>query len=95
MISAFQAIISSFMILLILVSIFIYTHSTMELNEITLSNGNKTIIFQEMAHIASPSFYKTVDNNKMNYSKEGYYYVFEYSDPEFVALEQMEVRSRK
>ena len=46
--------------------------------EITISNWEKTIVFQEMSHIWSQNFYTKVKNNLENYKKSGFVYFFEW-----------------
>lgn len=44
----------------------------------TLSNGEKTLIFQAMSHIWSQNFYASVKQNIANSKKDGYVYYFEW-----------------
>jgi hypothetical protein len=43
----------------------------------TISNGEKTIIFQTMIHIATPEFYQTVQQNIFDAKAQGYVYFYE------------------
>lgn len=48
------------------------------MNQIEISNGSQTLKFQEMAHMGSPSFYKTIVDD-IKYNKErGYVLYFEW-----------------
>lgn len=46
--------------------------------EYTLSNWDKTVVFQWMAHIWSNNFYNTIINNIKNYKQQGYVLFFEW-----------------
>lgn len=47
------------------------------LPRITLSNGEKTVVFQSMIHIASPQFYTDVRNDMKKLQKEDYVFFYE------------------
>lgn len=47
------------------------------LPRITLSNGEKTVVFQSMMHIASPDFYTDVRNDMQKLEKEDYVFFYE------------------
>lgn len=47
------------------------------MNEYTLSNGTKTIVFQEMVHIADTDYYENVNNRLLNYRDNGYKFAYE------------------
>lgn len=47
----------------------------------TLSNWDKTVVFQTMSHIWSMDFYNSVKNNISNLKKEGYVLYFEWVRP--------------
>ena len=47
----------------------------------TISDGQKTVIFQEMSHIASQKFYDTIKENIKKYKKQWYVYFFEWVKP--------------
>ena len=47
----------------------------------TLTNGEKTIQFQTMSHIASPDFYEWVKNNITTAKKEGFVLYYEWVRP--------------
>ncbi len=49
--------------------------------EYTLSNGEKTIIFQTMSHIGSVWFYETVWNNLTLAKQKGFVYFYEWVRP--------------
>ena len=51
------------------------------MKEYTLSNGEKTLQFQTMIHIANPDFYEQVRANIENAKKEGAVYYFEWVKP--------------
>lgn len=51
------------------------------MKEYTLSNGEKTLQFQTMIHIASPDFYEQVRANIENAKIEGAVYYFEWVKP--------------
>jgi hypothetical protein len=47
------------------------------LPRITLSNGEKTVIFQSMMHIASPEFYEDIRNDMKTLSTKDYVFFYE------------------
>ena len=49
------------------ISIFVST--PLKMKEYTLTNGEQTIVFQEMVHIGETDFYKQVEENLENYRK--------------------------
>jgi len=51
--------------------------SSLKVNEYTLSNGEKTIIFQEMSHVAETEFYKEIGSRLEKYRKEGFKFAYE------------------
>ena len=53
-------------------------YSPAPMPKVTLSNWDKTIIFQSMSHIATKDFYKKVANNIKNAKKEDFVYFFEW-----------------
>jgi len=64
-----------------LLSFFVYYENIYEpamMPEFTLSNGDKTVVFQWMAHIWSNKFYNTIIDNITNYKKQGYVLFFEW-----------------
>lgn len=70
---AVLAIIFSFLLISYLLGLF----STTQVNRYTLTNGEKTIIFQEMRHIARGSFYENVHNHILEKKDKGYLYLYE------------------
>lgn len=46
--------------------------------EITISNWEKTVVFQAMSHIWTKNFYNTIVENIKKYKKDGYVYFFEW-----------------
>ena len=48
-----------------------------ELTRYTLTDGEHTIVFQTMVHIAKPSFYNTVEADAKSYTENGYTFLFE------------------
>ena len=49
--------------------------------EITVSNWEKTLVFQEMSHIWSENYYETVKNNLTEYKKSEFVYFYEWVKP--------------
>ena len=47
------------------------------LNQYTLSNGEKTLVFQEMIHIGSENFYDSIAQEIKTYKQDGFVYYFE------------------
>lgn len=48
-----------------------------QLNRYTITNGEKTIIFQEMRHIARGDFYEEVHKHILNKKEKGFLYLYE------------------
>lgn len=74
----------SILILIILLWWFWYYQNEISpatMNEYTISNWNKTVIFQEMSHIWSEKFYKKIKENLTNYKKSWYVYFYEWVKP--------------
>ncbi len=53
----------------------IYAPAT--LPRITISNGDKTVVFQSMMHIASPEFYTAVKKDMQKLSHDDYVFFYE------------------
>lgn len=49
--------------------------------EYTLSNGEKTIVFQTMSHIGSPEFYQQIQENIRSVKEENFVYFYEWVKP--------------
>jgi len=49
--------------------------------QFTLTNGNQTIVFQAMSHIASEDFYKNVSRNIRGYKQQWYVLYYEWVKP--------------
>jgi hypothetical protein len=49
----------------------------LKMNEYTLSNGEKTIIFQEMVHIGETSYYETINEKLLDYRNKGFKFAYE------------------
>lgn len=67
-------------IYLIPMTIYAYTKggvSTSSMNTYTLTNGQKTVVFQSMSHIGLRSFYKQVGEEMTDYRNKGYRILFE------------------
>lgn len=65
---------------LIPMTIYAYTKggvSTASMNTYTLTNGQKTVVFQSMSHIGLRSFYKEVGEEITDYRNKGYRIFFE------------------
>ncbi|MDQ7022226.1 MAG: hypothetical protein Q9M97_01605, partial [Candidatus Gracilibacteria bacterium] len=45
--------------------------------EYTITNGEKTVIFQAMSHIGSEDFYEKIKQNLIKAKKDGYVYFYE------------------
>ncbi|MDD3646129.1 MAG: hypothetical protein PHH06_01845 [Candidatus Gracilibacteria bacterium] len=45
--------------------------------EYTITNGDKTVIFQAMSHVGSEEFYQTIKENLIKAKQNGYVYFFE------------------
>ena len=59
-----------------------------KVNTYQLTNGNKTIIFQEMVHVGEGSYYKEVNNKIEDYRSQGfvlYYELIKINNPEELA----------
>lgn len=60
---------------------FSYYHNTLHpktLTQYTLTNGDKTLVFQEMIHIGSENFYNSVAEEIKKYKQGGFVYYFEW-----------------
>ena len=70
---------SMVMLLIILWSFWYYQNeiSPATMSEITISNWEKILVFQEMSHIWSENYYKTVQNNLREYKKSEFVYFYE------------------
>jgi hypothetical protein len=74
------AIFSCTVVYLIPMTIYAYTKggvSTSSMNTYTLTNGQKTVVFQSMIHIGLRSFYKEVGAEMTDYRNKGYRIFFE------------------
>ena len=58
-------------------------------NKYVLTNGTKTVVFQEMRHIGTGNFYKRIDNDIRYYRSQGY--VFGYEGIFFIGGREMYV----
>lgn len=47
------------------------------LPRITITNGDKTVIFQSMMHVASPEFYDEVRNDMTNLQSHDFVFFYE------------------
>jgi Na+/H+ antiporter NhaB len=59
---------------------FSYYHNTLHpktLTQYTLTNGDKTLVFQEMIHIGSENFYNSIAEEIKKYKQDGFVYYFE------------------
>ncbi len=54
----------------------IYKPLTIE--QVTISNWDKTVVFQKMIHIAKPDYYKSIVQEIKRYKQNGYVYFFEW-----------------
>lgn len=59
------------------VYISIFLSTPLKMKEYTLTNGQQTIVFQEMVHIGETDFYKQVEENLKHYRLDGYIYAYE------------------
>jgi len=76
----------SFAFVLIFTILWSFSYYQNEINpakmpEITISNGEKIVVFQAMSHIWAYSFYKQVKENLLKYKKIGFVYFFEWVKP--------------
>lgn len=74
------AIFSCTVVYLIPMTIYAYTKggvSTASMNTYTLTNGQKTVVFQSMGHIGLRAFYKEVGEEIIDYRQKGYRFFFE------------------
>ena len=55
-----------------LLAVYFLNINTFKLDKVELTNGKKTIVFQEMQHLATQTFYDNVKNDISNYNKEWY-----------------------
>lgn len=70
----------SLTIIALIVGSFLYYHNSIapaSMPSYTITNGEKTIIFQTMIHIATPEFYEKVEQNIYDAKSEGYVYFYE------------------
>lgn len=56
---------------------FTNTHAPATLPRITITNGDKTVIFQSMMHIASPEFYTDIEADMRQLANEDYIFLYE------------------
>lgn len=63
--------------LVVLVAVLYLAFKPIEMHRYTLTNGERTIVFQEMIHLAEPSFYDQVLADEASYKKQGYRFVYE------------------
>ncbi len=63
----------------ILVAFYIFNlgKTPLEMNEYKISNGQKTIVFQEMIHIGTTNFYEELKDRTAKYKEEGYTLAYE------------------
>lgn len=73
---------------IIIISIFIWAFwyyqnniSPATMSEYTISNWEKTLVFQEMSHIWSDNFYNTIKNKLTDYKKQDFVYFYEWVKP--------------
>ena len=74
----------SIVILLIILWSFWYYQNEISpatMSEITISNWEKILVFQEMSHIWSENYYNTVQNNLIQYKKSEFVYFYEWVKP--------------
>jgi len=71
---------SSIILILLFLSFWYYQNSfyPATMTQYTISNWEKIVIFQEMTHIGSSTFYQKVKENLTNYKKQWYVYFFEW-----------------
>lgn len=53
-------------------------YKPLTIEQITLSNWEKTVVFQKMIHIAKPNYYESIAQEVENYKKNGFVYYFEW-----------------
>lgn len=56
-------------------------YKPLALNQITLSNWDKTVVFQKMIHIAKPNYYNSISQEIENYKNQWFVYFFEWVKP--------------
>lgn len=67
----------AFFIVLGIVSYSVGLFNPITVNKYILTNGTKTVVFQEMRHIGTGFFYKRVDSDIRYYRKQGYVFGYE------------------
>lgn len=53
-------------------------HKPLNLEQITISNWDKTVVFQKMIHIAKSDYYSDIASDIENHKNNGYVYYFEW-----------------
>lgn len=64
-------------IVLVLLAVLYLAFKPIEMHRYTLTNGDRVIVFQEMIHLAEPSFYDQVLKDEAYYKRHGYRFVYE------------------
>jgi len=67
----------AFFILLGIFSYFAGLFDPVTVNKYILTNGTKTVVFQEMRHIGTGDFYKRIDKDIRYYRQQGYVFGYE------------------
>lgn len=67
----------AFFIMLGIFSYFAGLFNPITVNKYILTNGTKTVVFQEMRHVGTGDFYKRIDNDIRYYRKQGYVFGYE------------------
>lgn len=60
-----------------IVTFFYALFMPLPMTKYTLSDGEHTIVFQSMIHIARPDFYKSVETDAKSYADNGYTFLYE------------------
>lgn len=53
-------------------------YKPLNLEQVTISNGEKTVVFQKMIHIAKPDYYESIAQEIEEYKNDWYVYYFEW-----------------
>lgn len=64
-------------VLIVLLAVLYLAFKPIEMHRYTLTNGDRVIVFQEMIHLAEPSFYDQVLKDEAFYKRHGYRFVYE------------------
>jgi hypothetical protein len=86
------------LILMMAAALSVETVSPLEMPRYTITNGDKTVVFQTMTHIANANFYREVQGAILQSKEDGYTYFYESVsiDPKNIAnIPESELRAKK